>query len=845
MSLTVTEVRQLLQISKQALAETVQAIFKDVFEIDFEVAEILKEFSKPKPEHGDVSIACFSFLRKLKPHNDAIKSKLGVDVNPNMIANTLSKEISERCASVAGLSVNGKSGIKSVTVAGAYINVGFTMEFLGQALWSIVAGEFHARGPTENKDKVMIEYSQPNTHKAFHVGHMRNAALGDCLVRLNEQAGHEVVAVNYFGDEGAHVAKCLWYLRTVYLPKAQEAYAAGKTFDAADPKSVYPLKDISDIDSIPSSARAEWLGDLYTKAVDLLDLSNYTDLPYPVVISARVDKKEPHPNPEAPANWNVVTLTIGKDADGNDKTATVVCGGLGYNVGDYVAYLPVGAKLTKKMGVVEPRDMKGISSEGVMLAERELGGDDDEEPAPEADKEQKKAKGGKKGASAQAAATANNQIKLLPNATAPGVCLPEIGRKADFTGESVMAEFNRLKKDAADVLIALEHNDKEMVALWRKTGQWSLDEFHAIYKWLDCRFDHDFTESEVSEPSRLLVEKWFAEGKLTKHNGAVVCDLSDHNLGRCILLKSDGAGLYATKDLSLATRKFDQFNVDKSIYVVDAAQTYHFQQVFKVLELCGYAEKAKKCLHLPYGIVVLPSGRMSSRKGNVLLFSQLRSTLEKVLRENLSHGEPMSDEAVRCIAVAAIKYGMLNHDTQRGIVFEIEKWTNTTGNTGPYILYAFSRIQSIFTIRENYEGNKFDLANALKSLGVTEAEYLPFVGEDKIFDLAEFYKTPAGQKLAAAADLDKYLDKSSERLIMLQFLKLWDVLDNAVAIQNPSTVCEYVFQLAQLFSNWYEQVRLTQLDNAALPSKLYLLHSVAQLIKRVMYVLGITVVNKM
>ena len=176
-----------------------------------------------------------------------------------------------------------------------------------------------------------------------------------------------------------------------------------------------------------------------------------------------------------------------------------------------------------------------------------------------------------------------------------------------------------------------------------------------------------------------------------------------------MVLKSDGSGLYATKDLALAKRKFDEFQIDQSIYIVDAAQTLHFKQVFKTLELMGY-EKAKQCVHIPYGQVVLPSGKMSSRTGTVIMFSQLRALLAKDIYDNFlgkydanrivdkeaeakaeaeaaaaaaaaaAEGKqlfvkqaknitPWSPEelaqAAQTIAVATIKYGMLNHDVAK------------------------------------------------------------------------------------------------------------------------------------------------------------------------------------
>lgn len=147
------------------------------------------------------------------------------------------------------------------------------------------------------------------------------------------------------------------------------------------------------------------------------------------------------------------------------------------------------------------------------------------------------------------------------------------------------------------------------------------------------RFDHDFFESEVSEDSKAMVMENYQLGKgggsvMVETNGAIGCDLSmcKPPLPFLVLIKSNGAGLYATKDLALARRKFDEFHIDRSIYVVDAAQSCHFQQVFACLDRMGYPQ-AKKCFHLAYGQVVGEHGKMSSRDGTVIYFSELRKQL--------------------------------------------------------------------------------------------------------------------------------------------------------------------------------------------------------------------------
>merc|ERR1712070_319040 len=147
-----------------------------------------------------------------------------------------------------------------------------------------------------------------------------------------------------------------------------------------------------------------------------------------------------------------------------------------------------------------------------------------------------------------------------------------------------------------------------------------MEEFRRIYSWIGAEFDDWFFESEYGEVSKQLVREHQSSGVFVESNGAVGADLQKYGLGFCLLIKTDGTALYATRDLSLAQHKFNKCGIDRSVYVVDDAQTFHFQQVFKCLELMG-SEEASKCHHLAYAQVVLPDGKMSSRKGNVILFS--------------------------------------------------------------------------------------------------------------------------------------------------------------------------------------------------------------------------------
>lgn len=433
-----------------------------------------------------------------------------------------------------------------------------------------------------------------------------------------------------------------------------------------------------------------------------------------------------------------------------------------------------------------------------------------------------------------------------------GELLTEIGRRADAEiadGVSVVDEWKRREAETHQMLKLMEDGDAVAVALWQKTRQWSLDEFKRIYSWLDCRFDVDFFESEVSEPSKHLVQQHYEAGRVfIKDDGAIGADLKQYNLGFAMVLKRNGTGLYLTKDLALAQTKFDKFLIDESIYVVDAAQSMHFQQCFKVLELLGY-EQAKRCKHLPYGLVVLPDGKMSSRKGNVILFSQLREQLRrqinadflskyelaKPIDELIADAEKVVEAAAgnveaekqarteltrlldmrrrggfsadqlaeinRIISVATIRYGMLNHDLNKDIVFSLGDWTARTGNTGVYMLYAYTRTQSILR------------------------------------DIPE----PAGAQVNWSL-----LNNAEERALMHELHRYWLVVEDATLSNSPNQICHYLFDLCQSFSRWYETRRIkAQADPNMQLTCLRFVGCVAKVIDTGLGLLGIKTVDRM
>jgi len=246
----------------------------------------------------------------------------------------------------------------------------------------------------------------------------------------------------------------------------------------------------------------------------------------------------------------------------------------------------------------------------------------------------------------------------------------------------------------------LEGGDAALRRRWLETRQWSLDAFAEIYRWLGARFDHVFYESEMEEPGKQIVEEGLARGVFIRSQGAVGIDLEPEKLGFLLVLKGDGTTLYSTKDLALAQIKFERFGIEQSIYVVGAEQTLHFKQVFKTLEKLGYPQAAQ-CRHVAYGLVVLPEGKMSSRAGNVILFSELRESLRDYIQTNYlaaHEGEWPAEEIEetgRRIATAGIRYGMVKQDPAKQITFDLKDWLISEGDTGVYLCYAYTRICSI------------------------------------------------------------------------------------------------------------------------------------------------------
>jgi arginyl-tRNA synthetase len=308
--------------------------------------------------------------------------------------------------------------------------------------------------------------------------------------------------------------------------------------------------------------------------------------------------------------------------------------------------------------------------------------------------------------------------------------------------------------------------DPEVRALWRMTRQWSLDELNDILGSLDVHMNVWFYESEADAPAKQIVEELIQRGIADDERpqgGAVVVKI-DEKLGlkkekyrSNLILRSDGTTLYLTKDLALAKQKFEQYHVDRSIYVVDIRQALHLQQAFAILRLLGFPQ-AEKCYHLGYGFVTMPEGAMSARRGRVVLFEDvLDEAIRRVLAMESARTPDMSDElrlrVARQIGLGALTYSMLSVDNGRDMVFDMDSALSFEGHTGPYIQNAFVRANSILrkagelppraTFEYPLSAHEVELVDLVSRFPETveraAGEYRPLIMAGYAYDLANAF----------------------------------------------------------------------------------------------------------
>ncbi len=259
-----------------------------------------------------------------------------------------------------------------------------------------------------------------------------------------------------------------------------------------------------------------------------------------------------------------------------------------------------------------------------------------------------------------------------------------------------------LIKEAHQMLVKWEQGDAEVRALWKKMNGWVYKGFDETYKALGVSFDKIYYESDTYLAGKQEVEKGLEEGIFTRHeDGSVWADLRPEGLDEKLLLRSDGTSVYMTQDIGTAKLRFNDYAIDKMVYVVGNEQNYHFKVLSILLDKLGFAW-GKDLVHFSYGMVELPNGKMKSREGTVVDADDLISEMINTARqtsEELGKFKDMSpeetQEVARIVGLGALKYFLLKVDARKNMLFNPAESIDFNGNTGPFIQYTYARIQSV------------------------------------------------------------------------------------------------------------------------------------------------------
>lgn len=500
--------------------------------------------------------------------------------------------------------------IQKVVASGPYLNFFVNSASLAEQLLKDISKSRDAYGKQKSQKKtVMVEFFHANTHKGVHIGHLRNISLGASICRLLEAAGMNVIRVNYQGDIGPHVAKCIWG----YLHFKEKA---------------------------PARKRGIWLGHIYARAHKLVE--------------------------------------------GNEKF------------------------------------------------------------------------------------------------------------------EQEVREINK----------KLYARDKKLIAVWKKTRQWCLDDFDALYKEFGVKFDRLYFESEAEGPGKEIFFNLVKKGIAQENEGAIIVDLKEYGLGVYVAITKDGTPTYQAKELGLAQIKQKEYSFDDSVHVVGQEQEMFFRQVFKTYELIG-SPMARKSKHVAYGLVMLPEGKMSSREGTLVLYDDL---FEKMLtlatkeitgrHKNLSQKE--IDERARVIALGAMKYSMLSRENNKTLVFDWEQALQFEGDTGPYIQYAHARCCSVLRKAREEKDEKVTL----------HVDYRLFTHEAEV--------------------------KMIKRLA-----QFGGVIGQAALHHHPDLISHYLNGLAQAFTEFYHSCPIISDVKPVMKARLLLVDCVRQVLANGLALLGIKAPEEM
>lgn len=295
-----------------------------------------------------------------------------------------------------------------------------------------------------------------------------------------------------------------------------------------------------------------------------------------------------------------------------------------------------------------------------------------------------------------------------------------------------------LEDEAREYFKKLEDGDEETTKLWKYFRDQSLVEFKRVYDMLGVSFDSYNGEAFYSDKMDEVVNMLRDAGLLTESEGAQVVDLSDMNIPPCIILKSDGATIYATRDIAAALYRHRTYNFDKNIYVVGLPQSLHFKQIFETMKRAGW-EWSKDCVHVGFGLVKLPGKNMSTRHGDVVFLEDvLNESIEKTRSIIENNGSNVSDidDVSKKIGIGAVLYTFLKNSREKDIVFSWDSMLDFDGESAPYCMYGYARGKSILRRAEGIDYSNADMTKAVSDDAYTLCKLINSFG-DAVEDAAE------------------------------------------------------------------------------------------------------------
>jgi arginyl-tRNA synthetase len=548
----------------------------------------------PSLDMGQLAFPCFPLAKELKSA-------------PPKIAALIVDEIKKSLPAL----------IKDVKVAGGYVNFFINYNESAKSFSKSVFQKTYFKELSHIKrEQIDIEYSQPNTHKALHLGHMRNLFYGDSVSHLLESVGYKVIRTTYPGDLGAHIARVLWYLKQI-------------------PRETWPK----------GADKAIWLGKQYALSTQAMN-----------------------------------------------------------SLGD--------------------------------------------------------------------------------------------------------VEKEKATKEIQEILRNLQDLKGDDYALYLETREWSLAEMKRVYEWSNSHFHKWYYESECDEASRKLVVEYLEKNIFQKNEGAVGVQLGNHKgeeLGFALLLKSDGNGLYLTKDLELIRRKFSDAHTARAIYIVDSRQKLHFKQLFKVAELMGFPQ-ATRSEHLSYESVNDEKGEaFSSRDARGLSLEELRDQIENIVTKDYldRYKDEWSAEEIKKtsqkITLAALKYGMLRIDPSSPIKFILSQWIALEGETGPYLQYVTTRCKSLLT-----KAGEIDFSKVCLELSTSQEEELYYA-----------------------------------------LYRFNEIVQAAAHEYRPNHLANYLFDVAKLFNRFYKDCPVLNVEEKIKNSRLTLVKLTLEFLEEGFKLLNIPTIERM